>query len=619
MDSSGIAYLGPRDFPTEDHLLDYLLDQHFDTISCDVETVTIKDRRLIGLGIGLNQQEAVYFRIMPEPSLYPNMTWRLLDQAQTIAGHNFIFDATVLLEYLNEFYNQHPIGVGGWHPTDSSIPGRYTIPPLLQSIALKLADTSLMGQMQGLPSLELANMTSRYVGMEIQRISDILPQRHTMLDLPWGVVANKCLYDCLATNRLYWKMEGPKWSGSQSFIWTHQENWDSGFDPSEPLTHWVSEGILDCYQVGIKLVPLLLKMTARGLGLYPNKVEHWYQEVSKKLLVYSDICTKEGFNPSSPQQVGYTLASRGNFLPFTKSKKQLKTDEETLEELSDPLASVILEHRGLSKLKGTYLAPYNPHIELTKPYWAHHRGVRAYTHYRMDLSTARLSSYDRSLMNIPDYIREIFAPDTGVWAWADYDQIEMRIMAQVSQDPTMMAAYERGEDIHWLTQQRLWPNSDRADESTRLRSKTFGFAMLYRAQAHTLSKHTKLPISTCSEYRTIWLATYPGVDEWQLETIADGWNQGWTETMYGRRCRLPSLDIAKPDHIEKCAVNYPIQGTGFDILARALLLCDSLSIDIALPVHDEILADGIVEFPRQLEDLGRLRTPFTQHRGLYWK
>lgn len=615
MKSSGLAYLGPRDLQLEDQLLDYLVDGDFPVVSLDVETVSIKDRRLIGVGIGLNQQESVYFRVMPSPTSYLGLCWQLLTKAHKVVLHNGIFDLTVLLEYFNRFYEQTPQGGGGGH-TVYNQPGKYGVPDIVASITGRLADTSLMGQMQGLPTLELANMSNTYLGMDIQRISDLLSKGMNMLDLYWYDSAHKCLYDCLTTYRLYYQMDGPRWDGNESFTWTHEPSWELGFNPSEPTTHWVSEGMLDCYQVGIKLIPLLLKMTARGLALNHAMVEKWYERISQELLTYADICSKEGFNPASPQQVGHTLAARGNFLPFNKrkrnpttgewSKQSLNTSEETLEELADPLARVVLEHRGRNKLRGTYLTPYR---------WAD----RAYTHYRMDLSTARLASYDRNLMNVPDYIREILAPDTGNWSWMDFSQVEMRIAAEISQDPTMLAAYARGEDAHSETQKVLWSGTDLEDETIRLRSKTFNFAMLFWAKEHTLSKHTGLPTSVCREYKGTWRETYPGIYEWQLETIAEGWQHGWVETMYGRRCRVPSRDIATDDHIEKCMVNYPIQGTGFDVLARALLVCDSLGMDLALPVHDEILVDGIVDFPEKLTDLGKLPTPFKVHSGPHWR
>src|SRR5437667_1492648 len=133
MEGSGLAYWGPD--LTEDQLIDKLWES-YPTISCDVETVSIKDRTLIGIGIGLNQQESVYFRVLPEPCPYLQLAWRLLDQAGAIIWHNGIFDCTVLLEY---FIN-HLRGVGWGGATDGgaiqpSPTGKHSVPALLQQVA----------------------------------------------------------------------------------------------------------------------------------------------------------------------------------------------------------------------------------------------------------------------------------------------------------------------------------------------------------------------------------------------------------------------------------------------------------------------------------------------------
>lgn len=605
---AGGAYLGPKDLD-EDGFVDLCLGGPYPVVSLDVETVSIKDRTLIGIGIGLNQQESVYFTVYPDPSSYLNLAWRLLEQAETVIVHNGIFDLTVLMEYINGFFDQiPPKQLEKGKPKEYV--GRYTVPPLVKHCAEVVEDTSLMGQMQGVPSLELSSMARLYLGMNIKTIQEVraehnLGKGEDMLDLPWGVVAEKCLWDCLATNRLYWKMQGPYWKDNETFTWYHEDNWSDGFDPSEPNSHWVSEGMIDCYQTGRELIPLLLYMTARGFALHYSKIEYWYEKLSRQMLTLADTCADHGFNPGSPQQVGYVLASRGNFLPFTKSRKQLNTSEEVLEELDDPLAATVLEYRGVQKAKGTYIDPYREEL-------------RAYSRFRMDLSTSRLASYDRNQMNIPDYLREILQADSGEWSWADFSQIEMRIAAHVSQDPIMLQNYADNEDIHWTTQQKLWPGTDREDNKYRLPSKTYNFSMLFRAQARTMAQKTKLPLAQATEYRTAWLETYQGINRWQVRTIEDAWNNKYVETIYGRRCRLPSLDYTTPGHYEKCACNYPIQGSGFDILARALLICWKLGMDIALPLHDEILVDGYVDFPEVLHNLGKLPTPFVAKHGEHW-
>ena len=603
MEDSGLAYWGDKDF-TEDQLIDYLLDNQWSTVSCDVETIGLKDRTLIGIGIGLSETEAVYFRVLPEPTQHLTLALQILLQASTVVFHNGIFDLTVIMKWCIESGTDWPVA-GPWvAPTVPLVEGRYEVPPAVAAVADRVQDTSLMAQVQGLPQNSLQGCTHRYCCTELDAISDILPKRQSMLDLFWGDTARKCLRDCIGTLRLWYTMQGPDWSKGKELYWRHKDNWTL-LDLTESNEHYVSLGMQDCYETDRQLILLLLRMTARGKALRQGRVEAWYQKLSHDRLAYADICNKEFFNPSSPQQVGLTLAVRGNFLPFTKSKKQLKTDDEVLSELTDPLAAVVLEYRRLTKLLGTYFRPYRGEI-------------RGYTHFRQDLSTSRLSSSDRNEQNIPEFARDIFAPDNGVWTWMDFNQLETRILAAISQDPVMLAAYARGDDAHWVTQQALWPGTSRDDKGHRLLAKTLNHAMAYRAQDFTLSKHTKIPISTCRNYRLKWQETYPDVERWQLQVVEGGWEHGWVENMLGRRCRLPTLDTAVPDHIEKCAINYGIQSSAADIVKRAMLHPDVLRLDQALQVHDEILVDGPAEFPKALETVGPLLTPFEVKSGAFW-
>lgn len=597
MESSGLAYYGPEEITTEDQLIDRLLEP-YPLVTCDVETISTDDRTLIGIGIGLNRRESVYFRIWPDTTPHVQLALRLLDQAETVVWHNGIFDLTVLLEWCMWKGHGHRSSGPWMADTVAGATGRYRVPQALMDVAIRSHDTILMLKVQGLIG-ELQATSHYYAHYEVQAIRDILPQRKNMLDLPWDVVAHKCLLDVLGTYRLWETLRGPDWGKGQEFTWTYEWNLGTwGCDPSDPTEKVVTTQMQECYDVDRRLIPLLLNMTARGIALRKDRVTHWYQTLSEQRLFYSDICTREGFNPSSPQQVGYVLAARGNILPFTKSRRQLKTDDEVLSMLTDPLATVILEHRKLTKLLGTYFRPY-----LGRD--------RAYTHFKQDLSTSRLSSYDRNLMNVPDVARDIFEADAGLWSWLDYNQLEMRIMAAISEDPRLQKVFEDPDgDVHWETQHALWPNTARKDEVARLRSKTFNFAMQYRANPFTLAKHTKLSLHTCKEYREAWLNTYSGVDEYQQSIAAFGWEHGWVENLFGRRCRLPTTETATPDHIEKCAINYPIQSTGADIVKRAMLHPDVVGMDQALQVHDEILVDGVVEFPKVLENLGPLFTPF---------
>ena len=367
-----------------------------------------------------------------------------------------------------------------------------------------------------------------------------------------------------------------------------------------------SPSYLDNYQVDIDLIPILLKMGRRGIRLRQEVLESWNDRLGEQVLAYKDICDREGFDPGKNQQVGFVLAARHNILPFTKSKKQLKTDSKVLSKLSDPLAQVILGYREVSKLKGTYIVPC-----LGKS--------RFYTNFRIDLATGRLASYDRNIQNIPPKIREIFAPDSETWTWIDWSQIEMRIFAYLSQDPVMVDAYATGKDIHAITQQALWPGSDPNNDATRVRAKSFNFAMIYFASVYTLSDTFNLPHDICAVYRSNWLMKYHIAHSWMLQQIEEGRELGWRETLFGRRLKLPSVELTSQGHVDKCSINYPVQGSAAGVVARGMLICDSLDYDTAAQVHDELLFDGDVDPPESLAHIiPELYLPFKVQKSPVW-
>ncbi len=589
-----IAYTGPHDY-TEEQLVERLKGESTTTISIDTETISLKDRTCIGIGIGLNAREAVYFPILPDESRYLDLCWELLSRPSVKVLCNALYD----LYAMTEFRADGEQGGGAWL---DAIVQEARLPSWLGHGLL--ADISTMAHIQALPSGALAEMSRAYTGFKIDTIADILPERSTMLDLETADVARKCLDDCLATLRVYLKMDGPAWWGADAHTWSYEANWYDGCDPFEPTSYTVTQAMKDCYQVDMKLTPLLMRMSRRGIALRADLVEGWYERTSKARLLFEDICLKEGFQPGSNQQVGYVLAERGNFLPFTESKKQLATGEEILSQLSDPLAVVVLKYREYTKLKGTYLEKM--------------RGqARAYTHFRMDLSTARLSSYDVNLQNIPERIREIYAPDTGVWTDADASQIELRVFAHVTKDPVMLKAYADGSDIHATTQMALWPTSNLKDKEMRRRAKVFNFAKIFYAIVKTLSAHTKLPEAVCREYGATWDEAYPTAHQW-MKSQEEG--EPWIENLYGRRCLLPHEIYHTWKHVVNCRICYPTQSGAADIIKRVMLECEAMGFDQALQVHDSILIDGKVDFPSWLDNIcPDIHTPFdVRPPSPYW-
>ncbi len=600
---ANLAYLGPHDY-SEDQLL-ARLEETPPIIAVDTETVSLKDRRCIGIGFALNDHEAVYFPTRPVPSKYLRLAWKLLAGPSLKVFHNALYDLTAILEYY----------LGGTAPLAPGLVefvGPTFVGPKRRPL---IADTATMGHVQGLPSVVLQDMARTYTSYEIQSIPDILPSGCTMLDIPQSVTARKCMKDCLATYRVYNRMGADAWWGADAHTWSYAPNIVSGYDPTDPTSHTVTQAMKECYQVDIRVMPLLMRMSQRGILLRPDLLKSWYKKLSEEQVFLEGICEKEGFNPGSPQQVGFTLAARGSFLPFTKSKRQLKTGDDVLKGLDDPMAIIVLKHRKVTKLKGNYVVPW---LGLDEDGVAHPH-ERAYTHLYLDTSTGRLKSMDRNLQNIPGIMREIFAPDSGIWSSLDDSQIEMRMLAHLSQDPVMLKAYEDGDDIHAATQMRLWPNTSLDDKEVRRRVKVFNFEMTFGGGVYALARSSGLPKAVVGKYADEWLTLYSVLAEWLEAQAREGPYEGYTETVFGRKCRLPSMEWSTVGHIGRCARNYGAQGSAADAVKRQMLLCDELGMDQALQIHDEILCDGKVDFPPELAHVHpTIPIPFKSYQGAIW-
>ena len=601
---ANLAYLGPHDY-SEDQLL-ARLEETPPIIAVDTETVSLKDRRCIGIGFALNDHEAVYFPTRPVPSKYLRLAWKLLAGPSLKVFHNALYDLTAILEYY----------LGGTAPLAPGLVefvGPTFVGPKRRPL---IADTATMGHVQGLPSVVLQDMARTYTSYEIQSIPDILPSGCTMLDIPQSVTARKCMKDCLATYRVYNRMGADAWWGADAHTWSYAPNIVSGYDPTDPTSHTVTQAMKECYQVDIRVMPLLMRMSQRGILLRPDLLRSWYKKLSEEQVFLEGVCEKEGFNPGSPQQVGFTLAARGSFLPFTKSKRQLKTGDDVLKGLDDPMAIIVLKHRKVTKLKGNYVVPW---LGLDEDGVAHPH-ERAYTHLYLDTSTGRLKSMDRNLQNIPAIMREIFAPDSGIWSSLDDSQIEMRMLAHLSQDPVMLKAYEDGDDIHSATQMRLWPNTSLDDKEVRRRVKVFNFEMTFGGGVYALARSSGLPRAIVGKYADEWLSLYHVLAEWLEAQAREGPYIGYVETVFGRKCRLPSMEWSTMGHIGRCARHYGAQGSAADAVKRQMLLCDEAGFDQALQVHDEILVDGKVDFPPELAEVHpTIPVPFKAYQGATWR
>ena len=533
-------------------------------ISVDTETITTKDQTCIGLGIGLSSQEAYYFGVLPQRSpLVDAAVDMAASKHRTKLYHNANYDIQVLRQLATAEELSLP---DVWNIEDTAN---------LAHVSGRRAALDIVAEEAGVEGLftipQLLDETRARLGKT----------RINMLDVDPNSVAQKCLNDVRSTWAIFDYLQGKL---------TLQQ--------------------LDCYLVDRQCFSILKTVESRGFEIDHEVLENHYTELSKSVTLFSDQCNNMGFSPSNPQQVGYILATRGNILPFTKTRRQLKTDDETLSAIDDPVAHMVLAYRRANKLLSTYVKPWRD-------------ADRAFTHFRLDLSTGRLASYDRNLQNVPESMRSIFSPDSGVFTWADISQLEMRVFAYMSQDKVMLDAYQSGKDIHSITHEGLFSHMGAAG---RAPAKTFNFAMIYDAMDKTLSKRTGLPLDVASRYKAEWLTFYSGAAKWMREQA----NADVTvvEDIYGRAMILPEL-IVDPytgrdnqKHIDTCKINYPVQGSGASIVKRGInyLWANGYGDAYRLQVHDEHVLDGDVDFPKvELDNLNPLvPTPHDVKRGNKW-
>ncbi len=561
------------------------------------EAVDLDAKTCIGIGVAISPDEAFYFPLMIVPGI-DSPTDCLIDLL------HFLDNPGVTKVFFNSMFDLEVIELA----TGISVS--------------EFEDVAVAAQCQGLPN-SLDDCCGKLFGEQHQVISEVLPKGKTMLAVEFAVTSNKCIHDCIDTLRLFRMMKLDEWKNLSYLGW--YDLWDNHYD--------VNWRIQDCYSVDLKVIPILRKMSKRGVKLDQEKLYEWYVRLRNEVLRCEDIANQEGLMISSAQQVGITLAERGNWIPWTKPKrgepqkyKHYSVTDDVLAELEDPLAATVRDWRKASKLLNTYIEP-----AMGRPLKKGRKSPprtdwepldRFHTHFRLDLATGRTASYDRNVQNIPDAVRDIFDADTGIFSWWDFSQLEMRIFAHMGHDSVMLQAYDSGASIHEITLQELWgekkklPNG--VENENYKKAKEFNFAMIFDADARTLAKNAGCDLETAQEFKTLWLEKYHEGDTEMRHRAEEAMNRGWSETEFGRRPRI-TFDLGE-DHANKCGRNYPIQGTGADVLKRAILICDAAGLDAPLQVHDEFVADGFVDFPRAIQFIhGEMQTPFDVKRDFKWR
>ena len=373
--------------------------------------------------------------------------------------------------------------------------------------------------------------------------------------------------------------------------------------------------------IELPLLPVLSKIERNGALVDGTQLFHQSTELSERLAELEtqawDLAGQQ-FNLASPKQLGEILFEKLEIPVLKKTAKGApSTKEEVLQELAldYPLPKVLLEHRGLAKLKSTYTDKL--------PTMINPRTQRIHTSYHQaGTATGRLSSSDPNLQNIPvrtaegRRVRQAFvAPQDSRVVAADYSQIELRIMAHLSEDPSLLSAFAAGEDIHRATAAEVFAvTKDKVTSDMRRNAKAINFGLIYGMSAFGLARQLNIGRKQAAEYIELYFERYPGVQNYMNTIRHTAAEQGYVETVFGRRLYLPEINSRngmRRQAAERTAINAPMQGTAADIIKLAMIQVDdwlqssNLQSRMIMQVHDEL----VLEVPSS--ELDRVRQGLT--------
>ena len=360
-------------------------------------------------------------------------------------------------------------------------------------------------------------------------------------------------------------------------------------------------------RIEMPLVPVLSKIERTGVRVDAQMLAAQSKELAERTQELEAKAHAEAggvFNIASPKQIQEILFNRLGLPVISKTPKgQPSTAESVLAELAEQheLPKLILEHRGLSKLRSTYTE------KLPRLINAHSGRVHT-SYHQAAVATGRLSSSDPNLQNIPvrtaegRRIREAFIPAAGCQlVAADYSQIELRIMAHLSADKGLLSAFEKGEDVHRATAAEVFGvELDSVSKDQRRSAKAINFGLIYGMSAFGLGRQLGIDRGKAQDYINLYFERYPGVRTFMDATRVQVREKKYVETVFGRRLYLP--DISSSNHArrqgaERAAINAPMQGTAADLIKLAMLAVDDwLSTDardsrIIMQVHDELVLE----------------------------
>jgi DNA polymerase-1 len=552
---------------TEAQLDDWLQRlQSADVFAFDTETTSLDymAARIVGVSFAVETGAAAYVPLahdypgapeqLDRDSVLARLRPLLENKDNSIIGHNLKYDRNVL--------NNHNIKLSG-----------IAYDTMLESYVLE--STAIRHNMDAVALRYLNHTTIKYQDVAGKGVKQL-----TFNQVPVETAAPYAAEDADVTLRL------------------HQAMW-----PKLSAQAELEQVFTD---IEMPLVTVLSDMEQTGVAIDTGMLAQQSEELAGRINALEQEAHREAgqpFNLGSPKQIQQLLFEKLQLPVLAKTPKGApSTAESVLQELAldYPLPRLILEHRSLSKLKSTYTdkLPLQVCVDTGRVHTSYHQAVAA---------TGRLSSSDPNLQNIPvrteegRRIRQAFVagPDRLLLA-ADYSQIELRIMAHLSSDAGLLSAFSAGEDVHRATAAEVFGVLPEAVSNEQRRSaKAINFGLIYGMSAFGLAKQLGIARGAAQEYIDLYFARYPGVYAYMEATREQAREQGYVETVFGRRLYLPDIKARNGQvraAAERTAINAPMQGTAADIIKRAMItmhawLQTDTGLDVAMimQVHDELV------------------------------
>ncbi len=436
--------------------------------------------------------------------------------------------------------------------------------------------------------------------------------------------------------------EEEDFKGENSFF--DEENFDALFSSFLYSLRDLSSYILDeikknsmeslLYDIELPLIRVLANLTLDGIFVDTENLKRYGEKLTKKINTLSDniiFMAGEDFNINSPKQLGTVLFEHMGIPPVKKTKSGYSTDADVLLSLSGKyeIVDLILEYRTLSKLKGTYVDGLLPMVL---------KDGKIHTSFNQTVTaTGRISSTEPNLQNIPvrtdegREMRKMFTAENEgrILVDADYSQIELRVLAHMSNDENMINSFLEGRDIHTKTASEVFSVPESAvTESMRRHAKAVNFGIVYGISEFGLAKDLGISRFEAKKYIEAYFNTYPSIKKFLDNTISNAKETGFVKTMYGRKRFIPEIlsnNFNQRSFGERVAMNTPIQGSAADIIKIAMIrVFDALKKEakdskLLLQVHDELIVscpidekDNVMKIlKREMENATSLKVPLT--------